>query len=175
MTFTNEPIDLNHLPKHEFVELSKPHHNYWNIIMINIFIFLLVVALGITILIFSEPALKAQLALFIGGWLLLAIMLFLLYRASFKKRGYALREKDIIYKSGIIAETTTIVPLNRIQHVALDEGLFSRMFKLGKLQIYTAGGHSGHMMIAGIEIEKARSIRELLLKKLDQLEETAHA
>ena len=83
-----------------------------------------------------------------------------------------MREKDIIYKSGIVAETTSIIPLNRIQHVALDEGLFSRIYKLATLQIHTAGV-SGNMNIAGIPAHQARKIKEVLLSKLDSLEHLA--
>jgi len=168
--FTNEPIDLDQLPTYETVALVKPHPNYWKVIVINISIFLFVIGACLTTLIIFEPEVRANKYPIIAGYLLLALLLFIIYRASFKKRGFALRDKDVIYKSGIIAETTTVVPLNRIQHVALDEGIFSRIFKLGKLQIYTAGGQSGHLMIAGIEIEKAKRMKELLLGKLNQLD-----
>ncbi|MFI5453588.1 PH domain-containing protein [Pedobacter sp. UC225_61] len=168
--FTNENIDLDKLPHYQVVILTAPHPSYWKVILINICIFLFLTGIGLTVLLIVNEEVKPYSLSIISSYLIVAILIFILYRASFKKRGFALREKDIIYKSGIIAETTTIVPLNRIQHVALDEGIFSRVFKLGKLQIFTAGGQSGHLHIAGIEIEKARSIKEMLLRKLDQIE-----
>ncbi len=168
--FTNETFDLNNLPRYQEIELSAPHPTYWRIIVINILIFLAFVGIGLASLILFVEDFTLSPYVVIGLYLTFSIFLFIIYRASFKKRGFALREKDIVYKSGIIAETTTIVPLNRIQHVALDEGLFSRMFKLGKLQIFTAGGQTGHLHIAGIEIEKAKRIKEMLLRKLDQIE-----
>jgi membrane protein YdbS with pleckstrin-like domain len=169
--FTNETIDLSNLPTYESVPLSKPHSNYWKVIVINLAIFLILLAGALSALIISDSEVRENVLIISTLYLILAVFLFFIYRASFKKRGFALRDKDVIYKSGIIAETTTIVPLNRIQHVALNEGFFSRIFKLGKLQIYTAGGQSGHLMIAGIEIEKAKSMRDLLLRKLEQLTE----
>ncbi|MNR37605.1 Bacterial membrane flanked domain protein [compost metagenome] len=66
----------------------------------------------------------------------------------------------------MIAETTIIVPLNRIQHVSLSEGVLSRMFALGTLQIYTAGGSSGEIKIAGIPIEQAKALKEALVQRL---------
>lgn len=171
--FTNENIDLNKLPQYQEITLTAPHPNYWKVILINIFIFLFLTGAGLTVFLALNDEVKPQRLFIIGGYLIIAILIFVLYRASFKKRGFALREKDIVYKSGIIRETTTIVPLNRIQHVALDEGIFSRIFKLGKLQIFTAGGQSGHLHIGGIEVEKARSIKEMLLRKLDQIETLA--
>ncbi len=171
--FTNENIDLDQIPKYEEVVLTPPNKDYWNIIVINIIILLAMLGGGLTAFLVYDNDVKAQSLYVITGFVAFAVLLFVFYRASFNKRGYALREKDIIYKHGIIAETTTIIPLNRIQHVALDEGLFSRMYNLGKLQIFTAGGQSGHLNIAGMEIDKAKRIKELLLRKLDQIEQQA--
>lgn len=170
--FTNETIDLDLLPKYEDTQLTAPDPKYWNVIAINILLFLAFLGSTLTLfLIFNEQA-KNHLFLWIGLFLLLAALLFLIYRASFKRRGFALREKDLIYKSGVIVETTTIIPLNRIQHIALNEGLFSRMYKLSTLQLFTASGSSGNIHIAGIEVEKARAIKEALLSRLD-LSETS--
>lgn len=171
--FTNEVIELDLLPKYQEVSLSAPHPDYWKVILINISIFLIIVTLGLSTLLFFNEQIRPYSIYIIGCFILISIFIFLLFRASFKKRGYALREKDIIYKSGIIAETTAIIPLNRIQHVSLDEGMFSRIYKLATLQIHTAGGSSGHIHIAGIPIEQAGAIKEALLKRLGLLENSA--
>jgi len=169
-SFTNETIDLDSLPKFEDIQLQKPHPDYWKIICINLLIFLGIVGIGILlILVFVEES-RAHAFLIIGIYLALTIILFLLFRASFNKRGYAIRAHDVIYKSGIIAETTTVVPINRIQHIELNEGIFSRIYNLGSLQIFTAGGQTGHLHIAGIPVDVAKSIRDVLLKKLDLIE-----
>ncbi|MGV3546887.1 MAG: PH domain-containing protein [Pedobacter sp.] len=164
--FTNETIDLNTLPKYEETQLTTPDPKYWNIIVINLVLFLAFIGIGLTLItIFNEDA-QHNWMIWTGLYIAAAIFLFLLFRASFKRRGFALREKDVLYKSGIIAETTTIVPLNRIQHVALNEGFLSRMFQLGTLQIYTAGGSSGDVRIAGVPIEQAKAMKEALVQRL---------
>jgi len=168
--FTNETIDLGQLPNYQDTILTKPHPAYFKVISLNLLIFLLALALGMAFIFYIDPQIRKNLFLFLSAFAALALILFVLYWFSFKKRGYALRAKDIMYKSGIIAETTTIVPLNRIQHVALEEGVFSRLFKLGKLQIYTAGGQTGHLEIAGIPILQAKSIKEILLQHIDQID-----
>lgn len=170
-TFTNETIDLSLLPKYEEVVLEKPHPNYWKVIVINLSIFLVIVAAFVTSVLFIDESFTANKWYLLGGFVTLAIVLFALYRASFKKRGFALREKDIIYKHGIIAETTTIIPLNRIQHVALAEGAIARIYGLATLQIFTAGGATGNMNIAGIAVEQAKTIKEALVKRIDLVEE----
>jgi membrane protein YdbS with pleckstrin-like domain len=167
--FTNETIDLENLPKYQDVELTAPNPKYWNVIVINLSIILLLVGGGAgTIFYFADDE-KPSLIYLLIGYLVICVSSFIVHRLSFKKRGYALREKDIIYKHGLIAETTTIIPINRIQHVALDEGITSRSYGLATLQIFTAGGATGHVHIAGIEIDKAKIIKEALVKRLDLL------
>ncbi|MCJ0742539.1 PH domain-containing protein [Pedobacter montanisoli] len=165
--FTNQPIDLDSLPQYQETPLNKPSSKYWKVIVINIFIFLILIGLGISVLVMSDQDIKAYLYLILSGYIFLALILFIIFRISLNKRGFALRDKDVIYKDGVIAETTTIVPLSRIQHVELNEGIFSRMFGLGTIEIYTAAGSEGKISLAGIEIELAKNIKEALIKRLD--------
>lgn len=166
--FTNETLDTSSLPKYQEVQLNSLSRKYWNVILINIFLFLLFAGIGIAaLLIFSTDARSYTLAI-LSIYGVIALLLVLLYRTSLKKRGFAVREKDILYTSGIIALSTTIVPFSRIQHIALDEGLFSRIYGLGELRIFTAGGSSGSLHIPGIEIDNAKSIKELLMKQINE-------
>jgi len=169
-TFTNEVINLDLLPKYENIQLSQPHRDYWKIICINLLIFFGLLGITMGILLFFVDEVKPNAKWIIPVYIILLTSFFLLFRVSFKKRGYAIRTHDVIYKSGIIAESTTIVPLNRIQHIELNEGLFSRIYQLGSLQLFTAGGQTGHIRISGIAIDEAKRIRDLLLNKLEQLE-----
>jgi len=169
-TFINEVIDISSLPKYEEIALQHPHSDYWKIICINLSVFLSTIGAGTAILLIFINEIRGYTFLITAVYVVFAAILFLLYRASFKKRGYAIRTHDVIYKSGIIAESTTIVPLNRIQHIELNEGILSRFFHLGSLQLFTAGGQTGHIHISGVPIEEAKSIRDLLLNKLDLTE-----
>ncbi len=166
--FTNEILDTGSLPKYEEVPLNSLSKKYWNVMLINIFLFLLIVGIGVTAVLVFNADISAYIYIILGIYVVFALLLIILYRASLKKRGFAVREKDIIYTSGIIALSTTVVPFSRIQHIALDEGLFSRIYGLGELRIFTAGGSSGSLHIPGIEIEKAKSIKELLMKQINE-------
>jgi membrane protein YdbS with pleckstrin-like domain len=164
--FTNETIDLNTLPKYEETPLTKPDRKYWRVILINLSIFLVLIGIGLGLLIVFNERVQTRWMLWTAIFGACAVFLYVISYASFKRQGFALREKDVLYKSGIIAEKTVIIPLNRIQHVALNEGIFSRMFGLGTLQIYTASGSNGDIHIAGIEIAKATAMREALVQRL---------
>ncbi len=170
--FINETVDLDQLPKYEEIPLKQPHPDYWKIIFINLVILFAVLGVATGSILFFVDDLRPNAVWAVPAYFILAVIFFWLYRLSFKKRGYAVRTHDVIYKSGIIAESTTIVPLNRIQHIELNEGIFSRIYKLGSLQLFTAGGQTGHIHISGIAIDEAKSIRDLLLKKLDLPENT---
>lgn len=166
--FTNETIDIGQLPKFEEVQFQPLHRDYWKIMLIANFILLLVL-LGVTglFLFFSEE--------FRGKWPFFLATVFgffsvcvALARISFKKRGFAFRQHDVLYKSGIISDVTIIIPYSRIQHVALNEGVISRIFGLASVGIFTAGGGSSDVEIPGIEKDKAQSIKQLLMSKLTE-------
>jgi membrane protein YdbS with pleckstrin-like domain len=57
----------------------------------------------------------------------------------------------VLYKYGILATKTIIIPYNRVQHVALHEGFVSRYLGLAKIEIFTAGGSS-----SDIEIQESK-------------------
>lgn len=168
MEFTNETIDLDLLPKFEEVHFSSLHKDYIKVVYINIVIVLLIIAIGIGALIYFNEEMQQSLAYSIFGvsYVAFALVLFFSSVASVKRRAYAVREKDILYKRGLLSTTTTMMPFNRIQHVAMHEGAFSRIYNLAQIQIYTAGGSTSDVKISGIEKEKAESIKELLMQKI---------
>lgn len=164
--FTNETLDIDVLPKYEQVTLNVLSRKYWKVVLLNTVIFLLILAAGIALLLFFAEELRPYIYIFIGTYLLFGILLILLYQARIKRTGYAIREKDLIYKSGIISISTSIIPFTRIQHITLNEGIFSRMFQLGSLHVFTAGGASGSITIPGLDIGLARTVKEELTRQL---------
>lgn len=90
---------------------------------------------------------------------------------GFKRKKFALREKDIIYQSGLFWRTYTVLPFSRIQHVEVHQGPIERVFDLGKLKVYTAGGSSSDLSISGLAIDNAHSIKHFILNKSTKDEE----
>jgi len=82
-----------------------------------------------------------------------------------KSRGYAAREHDIHYKSGIIWQKTVSLPFNRIQHVELESGPLERIFKLTTLKFFTAGGGSADMKIPALTFGTASKLRAFVVEK----------
>ena len=166
--FTNETIDTTQLPKFEEVAFTVLHPNYWKVTLIMLTVFFLVVGIGVGFIVyFSEEFYFSILELSIVYVVFILLVLFF-SRISFKKKGFAFRTHDVLYRQGIIATNTLVIPYNRVQHVALHEGFISRFFGLAKIEIFTAGGNSSDIEIPGIAKEQAENIKQLLMGKIQK-------
>lgn len=168
--FTNSTVSFDSLPKFESVPFQPLNKNYLNVVYISNAIFSVVLAIGLTLLIIFNDFVRENVIIWVSILVGFIALLFWLSNVSFRKKGYALREKDILFRKGILSTTTTVIPFNRIQHVALHEGVFSRMYQLSELQVYTAGGSSSDLHIPGLPKEEAESIKSFLLNKITVLE-----
>lgn len=166
--FTNETIDISNLPKYEAVQLTKLHPNYWKVVLVSKGLLFFVIGVAVTLgLIFIEE-LAGKSLLLISIYVLLVLVIVALSYIAFKKKAYAFRNHDVIFRSGIIATNTMVIPYNRVQHVALHEGFIARFFGLAKIEIFTAGGVSSDLEIPGIAKEQAEDIKQLLMGKIQK-------
>lgn len=85
---------------------------------------------------------------------------------SVPRMGYAVRDKDIVFKSGVLWHTVTAIPFNRIQHVEKDSTPLDRRLELANLKIFTAGGAGGDLKIHGLSADIAERLRVLILDKV---------
>jgi membrane protein YdbS with pleckstrin-like domain len=166
--FTNEPIEISALPRYEAVKLNALQPKYWNVILFNIGATFLIIGIVLAVIVYFVEEIHSLAWLFGLVYVLFLGFTFLLSNISFKKRGFAFREHDVIYRSGILATNTMIIPYNRVQHVALHEGFVSRYFDLAKVEIFTAGGDSSDVSIPGIKKEQAEDIKQLLMGKIQK-------
>ena len=81
---------------------------------------------------------------------------------GFKKRGYALRQRDITYKKGFLIHSQTTIPFNRVQHCETTQGPLSRAFGLMSLKVFTAGGASSDLRISGLRPEEANRLKDFI-------------
>lgn len=166
--FTNETIDITQLPRFESVTFSKLHPSFWIITLIQVAIVFVIVNIAYGIVIFNAEEL-APLQMEIGLGIFAFFLLVVWFsRIAFNKKGFAFREHDVLFRHGIIATNTLVIPYNRIQHVALHEGVFSRIYGLAKIEIFTAGGSASDIEIPGIEKEQAENIKQLLMGKIQK-------
>ena len=166
--FINETIDTTQLPKYEEVEFSVLNPNYWKVILIGLSVFFLIAGIGLGLALYFNEELVAFITELSIIYVVLAFIVLFFSRLGFKKKGFAFRNHDVLFRHGIIATNTLVIPYNRVQHVALHEGLLSRFFGLAKIEIFTAGGSSSDIEIPGIVKEQAENIKQLLMGKIQK-------
>ncbi len=81
-------------------------------------------------------------------------------------KAYAIREKDVIYRSGWIIQSTHTCPFNRIQHSAVTIGPFEKRFGLASLVLYTAGSNEADLRIRGLQEATAWTLKNGSPKKI---------
>lgn len=166
--FKNDVV--TELPDISAVEFQRIHKDYLKVIMINTFLVLIPSLVGLYFLIdrkLNEDIPEYTSYIYVLFFVVFALI-FLFLIIGFKRRKYALREKDISYKSGVITKTMTTVPFSRIQHVEIDEGPISRYFGLASLSVYTAGDSSEDLDISGVKREEALRIKEYISSKINE-------
>ena len=166
--FTNQKIETDDFPRYQEVVLTPLEPSYWKVVLINTFIFLIVLGIGVFSFLYFQPEIPVDIFIISGIYAAFCLIIIVLKYFSFKSQKYAFRDHDVIYQSGYISISTTVIPYNRVQHVALHEGLASRFFGLAKIEIFTAGGSSSDIEIPGIEKEQAENIKQLLMGKIQK-------
>lgn len=169
--FTNEVLDISSLPKHEVALITPIDQKYWKVVVINFLISFFIFGIGIGTSVFLISELKPYSWLIVSIYVVIMIFLFFIQRKSFKNRGYSIRELDIIYRRGVMSTLTTVIPFNRIQNVAINEGFISRYYGLAQLQVFTAGGATSDIRIAGLLKNDAEKIKELIMQQIVRKED----
>jgi len=169
--FQNPEVDIDELPGADDLDWKKLHKRYAQRIRVQILI-------GVTIVGAAIAALNLvpdiPLTPFVVLYSVLGIVgTFLFLRPGFAipKRGFVLRDKDILFRKGIIWRSVTTIPFNRIQHVETSSTPLDRKFGLATLQLFTAGGSSGDLKIDGLGKDIAEDLRKFILSKVGAIVE----
>lgn len=95
----------------------------------------------------------------------LAINMAILRKAwSFK--GYALREHDISYRSGVIFPKITTIPFNRMQQVSVKQNPVSRLLHLYSVDVVNGAQELSSMTIPGLSEERANQIKGIVIERM---------
>lgn len=164
--FSNLQVDVSSLPRYEEAELRSLAPKY---------LLKLHFSTTLSLIFFMGAAMVAYFLLedFRGYLLALMLVFFVIFGWSYfsnyqliKRNGYALRQQDIIFRRGFLFQKTTVVPFNRIQHVAVERSVTDKALKLATLKIYTAGGSGSDLSIPGLLPDTAFSLREELSNRM---------
>lgn len=168
MDFLNGQISTDTLPKAEEVQLTPLQPGYLKVLRLQWAIFFFILLAIMAVLFGLVERMRNPVLMYSAGagWLLLAIVSYWYQQLSFAVKGYAIRDKDVIYQTGLIFRDTYTCPFNRIQNTTVTMGPLERKFGLAKLILYTAGTSDADLDIPGLQEETARSLKEWINKKI---------
>ena len=160
MLLENLQLEKSELPLLENVDYSPHPKDYRDMrLLILMIVMFLLSGFWIMQLVFLNMTAMGVIFLIWAG--LLPIIL-LEEIKGFKKRGYALRQRDITYKKGFLIHSQTTIPFNRVQHCETTQGPLSRAFGLMSLKVFTAGGASSDLRISGLRPEEANRLKDFI-------------
>ena len=93
----------------------------------------------------------------------------------YTSRAYQLRERDILFRSGVWWRSETGVPYNRVQHCEIAQGPLEKNFGLATLEIYTAGKNTSDLSIPGLQAEVAARIKDHVLGRVSASDQNTEA
>lgn len=170
-TFTNQQIKNTALPTITAVQFEPLHAKYKNVVLITTLIlvlfFVVLGASGFYLPLGEEQALFVEYKeTILAASIVLAVGMTVLRMAGVNKKGYVIREHDIIYKTGLINQKQITIPFNRVQHVEIYEGFLLRLFGLCQIEFFTAGGTLGDLKIPGLPIQEADKIKAFVIEQV---------
>lgn len=170
MRFSNEPVPPDALPDWRQVELAPVSSRYAPYRMLSTLLRWTFIALVLWLVPYMASPPEGPTAAPALAAAALGLVLTALAAIEARRRGWALRRNDVIYRSGLLVRRTTILPFRRVQHVETVSGPLERAFGLLRLTCYTAGGFSADLVIAGLETRTAERVRQYLLGRIADLE-----
>jgi membrane protein YdbS with pleckstrin-like domain len=179
--FENQEISVENLPSAATLDWQSLDEKFTRRLLFQAALSLLALAASVTIIQFGLSTLISEFEIPINfGWIWLVLIIAAIPSLawpfiSVPRQGYAVRDKDIVFKSGVIWQKVTAIPFNRIQHVEKSSTPLDRYFRISNLKIYTAGGSAGDLRISGLSADIAERLRILILGKVGPLVEQGSA
>ena len=168
MEFLNADVHPTLLPQVESVDLNPVSPDYFKVVRISwaitSFILLVVVALIFYFIeVLHQPWIIATGVVL---YILLCSFLYVWERNAFNNLGYAIREHDIIHRSGWLVTRLRTTPYNRIQHSNVVIGPLERKYNLASLILYTAGSDGADLKISGLTHDQAYQLKQWITEKV---------
>ena len=169
MNFVNSNISPDDLPSIESITFHPLERKYLKVQRLSLMIGMVVLLIIAVVLFWFIKKLQDPLIIYTasGVYLLIVIISWIGDGIGFRYSGYALRDKDILFRNGWLIRKARVVPLNRVQHVSIQSGPFERRFGLASVSVFTAGSGAADFTIKGITGEKAQQIKDWISNQLN--------
>jgi len=164
MDFSNNIVQVQDIPAIEEVTFRPLEDNYLLAVRIAFGINFLLFGAALTAGFVFITKLQIPWLMYVAGGLFagLSLLIWVGNNLNYRYSGYALRQKDVLYRSGWFVHKTNVLPINRIQHISVQSGPIERRFGLASVSIFTAGGSSADFTIKGITDKTANQVKDWL-------------
>lgn len=166
-SFINDPVDIASLPQAKQVELQPVEAAYRKVVQWEWMIGWGIILLAAIVTIGFIPSIQTffGIAIIAGSIFFLSFLNLWLALKSFSMKAYAIRDKDLLYRSGWIIHRFSVCPFDRIQHCSVNAGPFERKLGLASLSVFTAGTEGADIKIPGLLATTAFALRDFIMKK----------
>ena len=79
--------------------------------------------------------------------------------------GYRAGERELWVRHGVWLRVTSVVPLDRIQHVDTRQDVLDKWLRLARVAVFTAGVRGAEILIPGLPAQEAGSLRDRILAR----------
>lgn len=180
--FVNPEVPLDSLPDTEILDWTPLHPRFARRFQVAALIRVIVIGAVVGIcqfLFFTDNSFMAERLPWLPmlAWTILGAFWFwsLVWPLiAMPRRGYVVREKDLLYKSGVFWRSVKTFPFNRVQHTMIDSTPLDRRFGLSNLSVFPAGANAGHK-IRGLGQENAERLRVYISERIKGEAATAPA
>ncbi|WP_166336403.1 PH domain-containing protein [Sphingobacterium chungjuense] len=173
-SFENNPVNLDAIPQWESVSFYPISPKYRFLIIGNtVLIWLLALAILAVVVITSDEGTGMETAVWISAAVFLTVLaaIYLIFNLiSFRRRGYAIRQHDVLYRAGIFSQYTLVIPIKHIQHIKVKTSVLGRLLGLVTVELFTAGAGKD-MHIAGLDNPHALALQQHLAERVSTIDE----
>ncbi len=165
---SNKQINMECVDRVENLDFMPLEQNYLRVQLLKtalIYGMAMLLALGILLLDDFDYRYELLAAIECGGVLLGGVNMLLVQKA-FSYKGYAIREHDFTYRSGILVRSVTTIPFSKIQQVSVCQNPLSRLYGLYSVDLVNGAQMLSSTTIPGLTAEKAQQIKALVISNI---------
>ena len=165
---TNRQVWSDDIQPVEALGFEQPENRYMRVVLFRIALVYVILMAGAFLILLTDISHEAIVLIIVECALVTAFAInACLARKIYGFKGYALRDKDVTYRSGIFFTSVTTIPFSKIQQVSIRMNPVSRIFKLYYVDVTSgAQGVTNSVSIPGLTRKKAEEIKSLLLNNV---------
>jgi len=169
MDYSNSSIDVSLLPTIQSGEFIRLENGYLKIILMGNIITSLILLTGFGVLYYTDAFAEMGNYWWLTLVFIISFLIFLFWfrPKAFARKGYQLRERDIVYQHGLWWQEETVIPFVRIQHSEVTQGPLERIYGFSSLKLFTAGGNKSDLSIPALSTETAHKLENYVTQKAE--------